>query len=609
MSELTLQPGSLVLYKNRPARIAHAGETLEIELEVGKTQKVRPKDITLLHPGPLASLRDLQPQSGDLETAWELLAGETTTLEELAELIYGTYTPPTAWATWQLIAEGVYFRGTVTEVAVRSQADVEQERLTRETRAAEEQAWTAFLERVQAGQVAPEDKRYLREVEDLAWGQRTTSRVLRELGYSQSPERAQAFLYRVKYWDHTVDPYPQRLGVATSSPTLDLPDVPKEPRVDLTHLPAFAIDDEGNEDPDDALSLEGSRLWVHVADVAALIGPGSAADLEARARGCSLYLPEGTVTMLPPKATRLLGMGLTAISPALSFGVDLDTTGTILAVEVLRSWVRVTRLTYAEVETRLDEPLFQELYQLAQVSQERRRAGGALFLNFPELKMQVVNGQVSLQPLPALQSRDLVAEAMLLAGEAAARFALARGIPLPFTTQDPPETHEQPTSLSEMFALRRTLKRSQQSSVPARHAGLGLDVYTRATSPLRRYLDLVVHQQLRAYLRGTTLLGEQEILERVGAAEAVTGHVRLAERLARKHWALVYLSQHPGWHGEGILVDKRGLRGIILIPALDLEVQMHLHTDLPLDSIVPLTLSGLSLPDLEVHFQIGNVST
>src|SRR5688572_8679285 len=134
MSALTLQPGSLVLYKNRPARIAHAGETLEIELEVGKTQKVRPKDITLLHPGPLASLRDLQPQSGDLETAWELLAGETTTLEELAELIYGMYTPLTAWATWQLIAEGVYFRGTVTEVTVRSQAEVEQERITRETR-------------------------------------------------------------------------------------------------------------------------------------------------------------------------------------------------------------------------------------------------------------------------------------------------------------------------------------------------------------------------------------------------------------------------------------------------------------------------------------------
>jgi exoribonuclease-2 len=218
--------------------------------------------------------------------------------------------------------------------------------------------------------------------------------------------------------------------------------------------------------------------------------------------------------------------------------------------------------------------------------------------------MQVVHGQVTLHPLPALRSRDLVAEAMLMAGEAAARFALARSIPLPFTTQDPPETHEQPTSLSEMFALRRTLKRSQQSSVPALHAGLGLEVYTRATSPLRRYLDLVVHQQLRAYLRGTALLAEQEILERVGAAEAVTGNVRLAERLARRHWALVYLRQHPGWHGEGVLVDKRGRRGTILIPALDLEVQMYLHADLPLDSVVPLTLSGLSLSDLEVHFQM-----
>jgi exoribonuclease-2 len=119
-------------------------------------------------------------------------------------------------------------------------------------------------------------------------------------------------------------------------------------------------------------------------------------------------------------------------------------------------------------------------------------------------------------------------------------------------------------------------------------------------------LDLVVHQQLQAYLRGTALLAEQEILERVGAAEAVTGNVRLAERLARRHWALVSLRQHPGWHGEGVLVDKRGLRGTILIPALDLEVQMYLPTDPPLDSVVPLTLSGLSLADLEVHFQLEN---
>jgi exoribonuclease-2 len=155
-----------------------------------------------------------------------------------------------------------------------------------------------------------------------------------------------------------------------------------------------------------------------------------------------------------------------------------------------------------------------------------------------------------------------------------------------------------------MYAIRRSFKRSQQTSVPAPHGGLGLTVYARVTSPLRRYLDLVVHQQLRAHLRGDVLLDEQEMLGRVGAAEAVTGSVRQTELLATRHWKLVYLQQHADWSGEGVLVDKRERRGTVLIPELGLEVRLHLPTDLPLNSSIPLTLNGVNLAELDVHFQI-----
>src|SRR5690606_28370623 len=97
MTELTPRQDSLVLYKNRPARVAQAGDKLDLTLEDGKSLKVRPKDVTLLHPGPLRSLAELKPQTGEIDTAWELLAGDTTTLPELAELIYDAYTPATAW--------------------------------------------------------------------------------------------------------------------------------------------------------------------------------------------------------------------------------------------------------------------------------------------------------------------------------------------------------------------------------------------------------------------------------------------------------------------------------------------------------------------------------
>jgi exoribonuclease-2 len=611
-----VHPGSLVLYKGRPARVTSVGGKLGIELQGGKTLRVRPKDVALLHPGPIERLSELHPQAGEVATAWELLSGDTTNLVELAELVYGAYTPASAWAAWQLVSDGLYFHGTPEEITAHLPERVAQERAARATRAAERKAWEAFLERVRAGEVSVDhgDDRYLREVEELALGQRDNSRLLRELGRAELAENGHALLLELGYWDHTVIPYLERLNLDSSPAMADLPELPEETRADLTHLPAFAIDDEGNQDPDDALSLEidsgdghsWGRLWVHVADVAALVRPDSAADLEARARGATLYLPEGRVDMLPPKAVEALGLGLNERSPALSFGLDLSAEGSVTNVDVVPSWVRVTRLTYDAVDSRLDEgeEPFQSLYQLAQVHQARRRERGAVHIELPEVKIRVTDEEVIIHPLPPLRSRALVREAMLMAGEAVARFALERDIPFPFTTHAPPETDERPEDLAGMYALRRTLRRSQQSSVAAPHGGLGLEVYTRATSPLRRYLDLVVHQQLRAHLRGERMLEAQEVLERIGAAEAATGGVRQAERLVRRHWTLVYLMQHPGWHGEGILVEKRDRRGTVIIPALDLETRIHLRQERPLNSQVPLTLTAVDLAHLEAYFQI-----
>ena len=411
-------------------------------------------------------------------------------------------------------------------------------------------------------------------------------------------------LCELGHWNVTVNPYPQRLQVDTRVPQAALPGLPDEPRIDLTHLEAFAIDDEDSKDPDDALSWEENRLWVHVADVAALVLPDSEVDLEARGRGCNLYLPEGTLPMLPPQATGILGLGLQEVSPALSFGIEVNADGGIVKAKVVTSWVRVTRLTYGEVEARLQEPPFRDLMRLAEVSQARRRAQGAVFIDLPELKVHVENGEVSLQPMAPLRSRDMVAEAMVLAGESAAQFALARKIPLPFATQAAPEAPRAVEGLAGMFALRRSLKRSVQTGEPAPHAGLGLGAYCRATSPLRRYLDLVVHQQLRAYLRGEPLMDSQEILQRVGAAESVTYNRQQAERLARRHWTHVYLLAHPDWRGQGVVVEKRGPRRIVLIPDLGLESSLNLRDEPALNAVLPLALKGVSVPDLEAYFQV-----
>lgn len=610
MPESSPREGSLVLYKHKPARVASVGaKKLTIALADGETLRVRPKDVTLLHPGPLESLDELRPRKGEVKTAWELLSGRTTSLAELAELAYGANTPSTAWAAWQVVADGLYFEGSPEEVMARLPEEVAQEKAAREARAAERRAWEAFLERARSGEIAPEDERYLKEVESLALGHTEESRVLRELGRSESRENAHAVLLELGYWDHTVVPYPERLGLPTSAPTASLPDLPDQARADLTHLPAFAIDDEGSQDPDDAISLETTpgrrRLWVHIADVAALVPPDSAADLEARARGETLYLPHGRVPILPPEAVQRLGMGLVETSPALSFGLDLDPGGEVAGVEIVPSWVRVTRLTYGEVEARIDEEPFQSLHRLARRYEARRLERGAVQIELPEVKVRVRDGKVVIRPLRPLRSRALVREAMLMAGEATARFALEEEIPVPFTTQDPPDMRERPEGLAGMYALRRSLRASQHRSSPGAHAGVGLELYTRATSPLRRYLDLVTHQQLRAHLRGEDLLETQELMERIGAAEAVAGSVRHAERLARKHWTLVYLMQHPDWRGEGVLVERWDRRGTVLIPELGLETRIHLREDLSLNSSVLLALMEADLAVLEAYFRVA----
>lgn len=601
----TIQKQSLVLYKNGPALVTQMGDKLEIKLTDGKTLKVRPKDITPLHPGPLQNLTELSPQSGEIETAWELLAGATTTLPDLAELIYEDFTPATAWAAWQLVDDGLYFKGMPDAITVCTAEDVAQTQASRQAKAVEKQAWNDFLERVQAGQIQSDDGRFLQDVEALALGRQDSSRLLRELGHPESAEAAHSLLLKLKVWDETVNPYPQRLGAPITAPTAVLPDLPPQERLDLTHLPAFAIDDEGSQDPDDAISLDGNRLWVHIADVAALVPPDSPADIEARNRGANLYLPEGTVHMLPPQATQTLALGLAETSPALSFGLDLQPDGEVNLAEIVPSRITVTRLSYEDAETQLNTEPLQSLHRIAQTNYQRRLANGAIELNLPEVKIRLVNGEVIIRPLLPLKSRNLVREAMLMTGEALARFALAQNIPFPFTSQDTPEAGDFTDTMSGMFARRRTLTRSQVKSVPGPHAGLGLELYTQATSPLRRYADLLAHQQIRACIKDQPILSESEILERIGAAEAISGSIRQAERLSNTHWTLVHLLRHPGWQGEGVLVEVQNKRGLIVIPDLDFETRVHLRRDLPLDSRITLKLNKVNLPELDTHFKIS----
>lgn len=598
----TLPKDSLLLYKQRAARLVQTGEKkIEIKTADGESHSVRPKDVVLLHPGPVANLGLLPPPHDEVMAAWELLAGETVSLANLAELAYGEFTPAGAWALWQMVDEGVYFRGEVDAVHVHTADVVTEIQAGRAARAAETAAWQAFLDRVQTGQRPLESEdRYMADVVAVALGEQSQSRTLRALNREATPESAHGLLLNVSYWDEHVNPYPQRLGATLHVPDLALPAMIEEERRDLTHLVALAIDDEGSQDPDDAISWEAGRLWVHVADAAALIHPGSALDQEARARGSNLYLPEGTVPMLPPAATPLLGLGLSKISPALSFGLDVTAAGEIEAIEIVPSWVRVTRLTYAEAESQLDTSPLREVEAISHAFTARRQALGTLDLNLPEVRVRVTDGQVTVRPYASLYSRNLVRDAMLLAGEGAARFALANQIPVPFSTQErgPDLPMQAPSTLSGNFGLRRLMRPSQIKGEPGLHAGLGMAQYTQTTSPLRRYADLLAHQQFRAFLASQPPLDSQTVMQRVAEGAMGMSLTRQTERISNRHWTLVYLLQNPTWTGEAVVVENNGHRSLAVIPDLDLEGPLY-GGSYELDQIVPVTISGIHLAQLQ----------
>lgn len=597
-------PNSLLLYKNRPARLLRVTDRIEVELESGEVQKVRPKDVALLHPGPITSLRELKTQPGEIEAAWEILAGEKTSLAELAELAYGEFTPSTAWLAWQQVAEGMWFEGQPDAITARNPEEVAARRREREQAAGERQAWQEFIARLKKNEVLPQDSKYLKDVEALALGRMGHSQALRALGRVETPENAHALLLEVGVWQPTVDPYPARMNVDFYTPDLPIPALTPEPRLDLRHLPAFAIDDAGTDTPDDALSLDGDRLWVHIADAAALVAPDSPLDLEARGRGLTLHLPEAVRHLVPRAAIDRLGLGLQTESPALSFGIDLDHKGEVTGFEIVPSLVRVVRLSYESAEAQLDTEPLRSLCQRLDAARLRRVDRGAVMVDFPEVKISVSAGEVSIVPILPLRSRAMVEEAMILAGTQTALYAVKQGVCLPFSQQEAIENDERPTTLSGMFGLRRFMKRSRYRVEPGPHHGLGVDAYCQVTSPLRRYLDLVSHQQLRAWLAGKPVLSESEVLERIGAVDGVMGSMRQAEILAEKHWTLVYLQQHPDWQGEGILVEKRGNSGILLIPALGWETRIHLPREYDLDQPLTLRLSGLSLAQRDAIFRV-----
>ena len=591
-----------MLYKSRPAVVTEVGEKITIQIEPKKAKRVRDKDIGFLHGGPVADASKLTAEPVDVEEAWELLDGESCKLSDLSELLFGDFTPETAWSSWVAVSEGIHFSGTPDEITARSRDEIETDLEQIRQKQQEEEAKQRFFENIENATLEESDRKRLSEVEMLALETTDKSQVLKQLEIKQTPESAHQFLINCGYWEKEYNPYPRRVQVALEQPDLPVSMLADEDRLDLTHIKAWAIDDEGSEDPDDAISYHDGVLWVHVADVAALVPHNSELDLEARSRAANLYLPEGIIHMLPHEVTTQLGLGLQEISPALSIAIKVDEAANITDVQVAATRIKATRLSYADADSRLDE-LMPEMKTVCEAYRAKRRNNNAAEINLPEGSVRLINGEVVIRPMDKLASRQMVTDAMLMAGEAVAGFCQENGIPIPYATQPEPEAIQKPEKMSEMFAYRRQFKASRTSLQPEAHFGLGLEKYTRCTSPLRRYQDLTVHQQLRAFIRGESVLDEAQLSEKLVSQDQRSGSVRRAERFSNQHWKLVYLQRNPQWQGQAVIVDKDERKATIIIPELAMETKIRTREKFQLDDTISVRVTGVDLPEQSAYFQ------
>ena len=332
-------------------------------------------------------------------------------------------------------------------------------------------------------------------------------------------------------------------------------------RVDLKDHRVYTLDDNGTREIDDGISLmrdpQGDWIWIHIADPARLIEAGSPLDLEARRRATSLYLADGVRPMLPfSLAADVLSLRAGETCAALSTGVRLDAEGAVQESRICRSWVRPRYgLTYDDGDELIElaPPGDEDLADLSLLLQRRRQwreRQGAIGFDRPEGRFRRQEDAPALQVIEPTAARRMVSEAMLLMGAVVADFGVRHDLALPFRSQ-PPADLPSPTELQAIpegpardAAIKRCLSRGVQGTSPMAHFSLGLASYVQATSPIRRYADLLSHRQLIASLDGQMPLDKDSLGELIGDLDSPLRQAIQISREDQRHWQQVWLSRH-----------------------------------------------------------------
>ncbi|KAG0164652.1 DIS3 mitotic control [Apophysomyces sp. BC1015] len=361
---------------------------------------------------------------------------------------------------------------------------------------------------------------------------------------------------------------------------VDTPECPWRPdqnelarRRDLRSLTVFSSIDP----PNYALSVRELKngkieLGVHIADVSYFVKEKSLTDLEARARGTTVYLADRRFDMLPSVLSeRVCSLRENVDRYAVSVLWTLDKSYNVLDTWFGRTVIRSScEMEYEQAQQLLDKkpvatgldtalgnklrPYVEKLAQVLRYMRDNRLAKGALELESTEVKFKIAdNNEITdINILFSMEIHGLVAEAMILANahvgkriydgikdaailrrhpppnasqfERLVKAAKSRGFTIDFSSnhalaqslnmvvmgsKDDPVISKLIKSMATVAMNEAGYISSGHYSVDQyRHYGLALEFYTHFTSPIRRYADVIAHRQLLLCVQDDVVLAD-----------------------------------------------------------------------------------------------------
>lgn len=368
-------------------------------------------------------------------------------------------------------------------------------------------------------------------------------------------------------------------------------------RRDLRELRIVTIDAEDTKDVDDGVSIEqlengNYRLGVHIADVSYYVTEGSPLDMEAYARGTSVYLADRVLPMLPKALSNgICSLNVGADRLAFSVFMELTPQGEVLSHEICESIIRVAyKITYNQLYRLFDgeaeatpeqhaetaqlrntfSPYIEDLSRMKMLAERRnqlRVKRGSLHFNLPETKV-VLDEQgapVEVKPYPITFANNIIEEFMLACNETVAAHFFWLSVPFMYRNHGDPDPEKLENlwrivknaghslkgkrkihvkalqdmldavkgtpseQVISMMAL-RSMQKAEYSGENQGHFGLAAQYYTHFTSPIRRYPDLFIHRIMKLVLRGELDARREAHFRSI--ADAYAAHCSETERTA-----------------------------------------------------------------------------